>query len=167
MKRILPLTALAALLLNAGAAAAEDISVLDTSGTVRAQAEIAEQETGTVTMQVEDTATGGPVADGTEIVLTPASGSPIVGVVSGGEVIFTGLSAQSYTVTSASAVTFTGISITSASVTGGAIAGGSTITATSVAVAGGAVLVVGGATVAIVEGTDSDSKDSGPVSPFR
>jgi hypothetical protein len=143
-----------------------EITIQDTSGTIRAQGDIEQANDGSVSMTVEDTVTGEAAADGIEITLTPVSGgAAITGITSGGQVIFTGLAAGSYTVASTSAITFTSITVsTGAIAAGGIAAAGGSIAAVGSGVAG--VAAVGGGSVALASTLD-DSSDEAPLSPIR
>lgn len=157
-KAVLVVTALlVCIMCTTTAQAQDDITILDTSGVVRAQGSLAGATDGEVTMTVIDTNTGMEVPDGTVVTLTPSSGGePISAVTSGGLVIFTGLPAGSYTVASTSAITFTSVGITTgAAAAAGGIAGG------TAAVAG--LAGAGGITAVAL----SNNSDSTPLSPIR
>ncbi len=140
--------------------AAEEIVIQDIEGNVRAQGELSASGDGTVTMQVTD-ANGVPVADGEVVTLTPvAGGAALTGTVIGGEVIFAGLSAGTYTVASSSVLVFSSVTVGAVAATSGAV-----VTGTTIAAVAGAGVVGTGAAVAIENNTGSNNDE--PVSPFR
>ena len=144
--------------------AAEEIVIQDIDGNVRAQGELTPNGDGTVTMQVTD-ANGVPVLDGEVVTLTPvAGGAALTGTVIGGEVVFAGLSAGTYTVASSSVLVFSSVTV-GAAVTGVAATGGALVGGTTIAAVAGVGAVGAGAAVAIEN--NSGGTDKPPISPFR
>ncbi|WKZ56958.1 MAG: hypothetical protein QY326_09515 [Bdellovibrionota bacterium] len=147
-------------------ALSDEISIRDTSGTVRSVAEVADG--GNVEFTLTD-AHGKP-ADGVAVTLTDESGDSDDEIAVGGLVLFEGLSPGIYTVsTTAPGITFTNIAISSTALVAGgtlgagAAASGAGLSAGAIGV-GGAVVAAGAAGAIAVSDDDSDDPALSPSS---
>jgi hypothetical protein len=144
-------------------AADNEIIIQDIDGNIRAQGELTANGDGTVTMQVTDV-NGEALPDGEVVTLTPvAGGAALTGTVIGGEVIFAGLSAGTYTVASTSVLVFS--SITVGAVAGTVAASGAVVGGSALAAVAGVGAVGAGAAIAI--DNNNSTNDDTELSPFR
>lgn len=132
--------------------AAEELTVLDSSGFTRA----AEDVNGSARVEFNLAGPDGELANDIEVTLTTASGEVIRATATNGVVVFDSVAPGTWTVaTAAQGITFTSVAITGGTVAAGA-AGGLAL--------GAAALGVGGGTIALVA-ANSDDDDDAELSP--